>query len=766
LVKDADTSGDRDDKKDDAAISYEDRSAPTVESFTSTSADGAYGLVAPMNAFNITATMSERVIEGSTMTVTFNNSGTTQTQLLTADTSDPTGKTLTGTYSVQSNVTAPDLGISSFTSSITDLYGNVMSDNDLPAGENLSDNSDIVIDTQLPGSTITGATYNPTTGVLSIKGLGFEGTAGMGVAAGVSVKSQLDFTGAKLVWDINGDGADTANVTIAAADVTSAVLTNDSTITPTLTTSAKDALAATAGFGVSGGNDTVDVSAGFISDKAGNVATGDAKDDGAITYTDTSGPTVTEFVSTSANTSYGVGSTVNVTANMSETVLAGAKITVTLGTTEEVVLTTSSDGTSLSGTYTVQSGQNSADLTVSSYALGTGANVVQDVYGNEAGSTALPSGENLSDNAAIVIDTKKPTATISSAKYNGSTGVITITGEYFDSINAANGADVKDYLDWSKVSWDIDGNTATATADFTLAAESGVDKVASAIVTNETTLTVTLTSAAKSALETTANFAAAGSADKLDVSAGFIKDIAGNVATSDVKEDAAITYSDVTAPKVISFSSGTSNGVYGKTDQINITAEMSEVVQAGNTFDVTLSTSDVVTLTAATSGTTLTSSTAYLVSAGDSSPDLNVASYATGTVKDVYGNAMSSTALPSGENLADNAAIVIDTVPVFMDPSVNSGKALLSASDPGPSGTITFKFSEAVGNTGDVATQFTGADKFGVTGTRADAAWTDSNKTLTITLGAGETYTGDSITITDIADVAGNEITLDVSVSV
>jgi putative aminopeptidase FrvX len=127
---------------------------------------------------------------------------------------------------------------------------------------------------------------------------------------------------------------------------------------------------------------------------------------------------------------------------------------------------------------------------------------------------------------------------------------------------------------------------------------------------------------------------------------------------------------------------------------------------------------------------------------------------------------MSSTALPSGENLADNAAIVIDTVPVFMDPSVNSGEALLSAADPGPGGTITFKFSEAVGNTGDVATQFTGADKFGASGTRAEAAWTDSNKTLTITLGVGETYTGDSITITDIADVAGNEITLDVSVSV
>ena len=738
---DADSLGD--DQKDDAVISYTDKTAPTVTGFTSTSADGTYGLG---QTINVTATMSERVIEGSTMEVTFNNTGTTQTQVLTADTTDATGKTLVGTYTVGSNVTAADLGISSFTSSITDLYGNRLSDETVPSGENLSNNSAIVIDTQAPGSTISSATYNATSGVLTLKGSGFEGTPGMGVANGSDVKSQLDFAGAKLVWDVNDDGSTTADVTIAASDVDTAVMTNDTTITITLTSAAKDALAATAGFGASGGDDTIDVSAGFISDKAGNVATGDAKANAAITYSDTSGPTVTEFVSTSANGYYGIGSTVNITANMSEKVLAGAKITATLGTTEEVELTTASDGTSLSGTYTVASGQNSADLTVSSYALGTGSYVVQDIFGNEASSTALPSGENLSDNAAIVIDTKIPTATVSSAKYNGSTGVITITGENFDSINASNGADVKSYLNWSNLSWDIDGDSTSTDFAFTEA------KIASAILTNETTLTVTLTSDAKTALETTSNFAAAGSADKLDVTAGFIKDIAGNAATSDVKANAAITYTDVTAPKVTSFFSTTSNGTYGENAQINISATVSETVQAGSSFQVTLGTSDVVTLTAATSGTTLTTSTLYLVSAGDSSPDLNVASYTTGDVKDVYGNAMASTALPSGENLADNAAIVIDTVPVFNDGTATvNGTA--AAGD-----TIVLKFSEAVDNYSAVAAQITGADKYGVDGSRATADWnTSTYKTLTITLGVGETYNGtDDIVLTNVDDVAGN----------
>ena len=47
------------------------------------------------------------------------------------------------------------------------------------------------------------------------------------------------------------------------------------------------------------------------------------------------------------------------------------------------------------------------------------------------------------------------------------------------------------------------------------------------------------------------------------MTAGFIKDISGNVATTDAKANAAITYSDTTGLTVSSFTSTTADGSYG-----------------------------------------------------------------------------------------------------------------------------------------------------------------------------------------------------------
>ena len=122
------------------------------------------------------------------------------------------------------------------------------------------------------------------------------------------------------------------------------------------------------------------------------------------------------------------------------------------------------------------------------------------------------------------------------------TGVLTFTGSNFDGIGAVSAStDIKSYLDWTKLSWDINGdNETTSNVSFT------ESSITSAVVTNTSTLTVTLTSAAKSALEATSGFGAAGGTDTIDVTAGFIKDISGNVATTDAKANAAITYSDTT----------------------------------------------------------------------------------------------------------------------------------------------------------------------------------------------------------------------------
>ena len=587
LVSDGDSSGAGDDEKADAAITFSDSTRPTVTKFSSTTSDGSYGVG---DTINITATMSESVIAGSTFDVTL-STGSNETVTLTASAS---GTTLTGSYTVPSNVSTADLAISSFTAgTVTDIYGNDMTSTTVPAGENLSNNSALVIDTQAPTATVTKAAYNASTGVITLTGTNFDT---MGVDNGGDIKSQLDFANSKLSWDINGDGTTTADKSFSANDISTAVVTNATTITITLTSTAKDALAATTGFGAAGGTDTIDVTAGFIADKAGNKATTDAIADAEITYADATSPTVYSFSSTTSDGSYNAGDDVNITATMSESVLAGGQITVTLGTTDEVVLTAASTGTTLTGTYTVGSGDTSSDLTVSSYTLGANSTVVQDICGNEAASTALPSGRNLADTSALVIDTTIPTSTISSAKYNGSTGVIKITGENFNTLGVANGADVKTYLDWSKLSWDIDGDdTTTANVAFT------ESSVTSAIVTNDNANNNT-TSTAKSALEGTTKFAAAGSADKLDVSAGFVKDVAGNAATTDAKSDAAITYSDTTAPKVTKFDTTSNDGTYGKDGTVNITATVSETILSGSSFVATLSTTDTVTLTASADG--------------------------------------------------------------------------------------------------------------------------------------------------------------------
>ena len=52
---------------------------------------------------------------------------------------------------------------------------------------------------------------------------------------------------------------------------------------------------------------------------------------------------------------------------MSEAVLDGAALDVTLGTGDVVRLTAATNGTTLSGTYTVSAGDSSDDLSISSF---------------------------------------------------------------------------------------------------------------------------------------------------------------------------------------------------------------------------------------------------------------------------------------------------------------------------------------------------------------------------------------------------------------
>jgi outer membrane protein OmpA-like peptidoglycan-associated protein len=145
---------------------------------------------------------------------------------------------------------------------------------------------------------------------------------------------------------------------------------------------------------------------------------------------DATPPTVTSFSSPKSNGKYGIGTTVDVTATLSETVAAGASITVTLDTGDTVVLTTGTASTTLSGTYTVGTGDNSADLTVTLYAL---TSAPTDDAGNVMTSTTLPTGaNNIAGAQAIVIDTTAPT--LSSATANTAGTQVTLT--FNEALNA------------------------------------------------------------------------------------------------------------------------------------------------------------------------------------------------------------------------------------------------------------------------------------------------------------------------------------------
>ena len=118
-----------------------DTTGPTVTSFTSTTADGSYKSA---DTVNITATVSETVVSGNTITVILD---TGDSILLTAAAN---GTTLVGTYTVSSADTSSDLTVSSFSiGTVIDIAGNPMTSTTVPA-TNIATGSAIVIDTTAP----------------------------------------------------------------------------------------------------------------------------------------------------------------------------------------------------------------------------------------------------------------------------------------------------------------------------------------------------------------------------------------------------------------------------------------------------------------------------------------------------------------------------------------------------------------------------------------------------------------------------------------
>ena len=206
-------------------------------------------------------------------------------------------------------------------------------------------------------------------------------------------------------------------------------------------------------------------------------------------------------------------------------------------------------------------------------------------------------------------------------------------------------------------------------------------------------------------------------------------------------------------------SSTTADGSYKSGESINITATMNEAILAGSKMTVTLSTTDLVTLTAGQNGTTLSGT--YTISAADTSSDLAISSYSltdasgtTNSVIDAFGNAMSATTLPAGQNLSDNKALVVDNTALFTNATVNLG------ANPAAGDTFALTFNEAVKNTAAISTAIADNAAFGASSSKATTSWSADAKTATVTLGTGETFNADmTLTLASVLDLASNEAT-------
>ena len=128
-------------------------------------------------------------------------------------------------------------------------------------------------------------------------------------------------------------------------------------------------------------------------------------------------PTITSVTSTTTDGYYNAGDAINITVNFSGSVTlpaggggpAGGGATPTMvvtletGSTDRTVSFTDFSGTSVSGTYTVQAGDTSADLAVKTIVVNDGN--ISNTAGNMTDFTV---GSNLSTTSAIVIDTTAP----------------------------------------------------------------------------------------------------------------------------------------------------------------------------------------------------------------------------------------------------------------------------------------------------------------------------------------------------------------------
>ena len=631
-----------------------DTSVPTVSSVNSSTANGSYKVG---DSISIQVNFSENVTVSGTPQLTL-ETGATDRAVNYASGSGTS--TLNFTYTVQSGDTSSDLDYTSTTALA--LNGGTIRDAALnnatltlatPGTANsLGFNKALVVDTTAP----TVASVNSSTANGSYK-------VGDSISIQVNFSESVTVTGTPQLTLETG----ATDQVVDCASGTGTSMTCTYTVQSGDTSSDLDYTSTTA----------LALNGGTIRDAALNNATltlatpGAANSLGAnkALVVDTSAPTVSSVNSSTANGSYKAGDSISIQVNFSEsvTVTGTPQLTLETGATDQVVDCASGTGTSMTCTYTVQSGDTSSDLDyTSTTALALNGGTIQDAALNNATlALATPGAANsLGANKAIVVDTSAPTVTsVDSSTVDG-------TYKFGDTISIQ--------VNFSE------SVTVTGTPQLTL--ETGTtDQVVNCASGTGTSMTCTYTVQPgdnNSDLDYTSTTA-------LALNGGTIQDAALNNATLTLATPGAANslgfnkalVVDTTAPTVASVNSSTANGSYKAGDIISIQVNFSESVTVTGTPQLTLETGATDQVVDCASGTGSSMTCTYTVQSGDNSGDLDYTSTTAlalngGTIQDAaLNNATLTLATPgAADSLGANKALVIDTIaPTAPSIAINNG---------------------------------------------------------------------------------------------
>lgn len=562
-----------------------DTVSPTITSITSSTANGYYKAGSNISVKII---FSEVISLVGTMGLNLNSGGVVVINAFTGTSAD-------GTYTVLAGHTSSDLTTTSVTVNTVarDAALNSLIVT-LPA-TNIGSGSDIVIDTTAP--TITSITSSTADGAYKV---------GSNVAIRINFSEMITVVG---VLNINLDSGGTAvinaftgttatGVYSVLASQTSADLTTSSV---SVGTTARDAAL----------NDMV------LTLPATNIAVG------SNIIIDTTIPTISSIVSLSADGNYGLGSSVSVRINFSETISLVGTMGLNLDSGGIVVISPFS-GTTTTGLYTVLVGHSSLDLTVSSVTVNTTA---RDAALNDL-NTTLPV-TNIAVGSNIFVDGNIPTiSSITSSTTDGSYkvgDVISIRINCSETITLVGTMGIN--LDSGGVCVISAFTGTTVTGSYTvLAGHSSSDLTASSVTVNSTARDAALNN-----LNTTLP-----------------------VTNIHVGSNLLI---DGIVPTITSITSSTANGSYKAGGNIAVRINFSETITLVGTMGLNLNSGGVCVISAFT-GTTATG--VYTVLAGHNSADLTVSSIVVNTTaRDAALNNLDTT-LP-GTNIANGSNIVIDT---------------------------------------------------------------------------------------------------------